>query len=86
MAAATTTEQAMGLEELFAEVLDVDPGDIDDSAGPESLESWTSRAHFELITAMEEVFGVVFSQGEIQSIKSVGDARRLLGSKGVELG
>lgn len=85
MAAAAITEYAVELEELLAEVLGVERSEIDDETGPEVLESWTSRVHFELITALEEAFGVVFSQADIQAIKTVADARRLLESKGAEL-
>jgi len=87
MDAAATSSSTLGTEliELVAEILDVEPDELDEESGPENLESWTSRAHFELVTALEEVYGVAFTQADIQGMRSVGDARRLLLAKGASL-
>jgi acyl carrier protein len=87
MEAAATTSSAGGGEliELIAEILDVEPDELDDESGPDTLESWTSRAHFELVTALEEELGVTFSQADIQGMRSIGDARRILLAKGARI-
>lgn len=73
----------MKLEELFASILEVSPIELTDASSQASLRSWDSLAHINVISALEEVYSVHFSTDEIQSIKSVGDARRLLSTKGV---
>ncbi len=74
----------MSLEDLFATVLNVPATELDEAASPKVLGSWTSRAHIQLITTMEQIFGVTFSANEIKSLKSLGDARGFLREKGVE--
>lgn len=74
----------MKVEDIFATVLDVPAADLDDTVGPKELGSWTSRAHIQLITTMEQIFSVTFSAAEIKSLKTLGDARGFLAAKGVQ--
>ncbi len=73
----------MQLEEVFATVLGVSASELDDETTPKVLPTWTSRAHIELITAMESVYGVSFTTAEIKMLKSLGDARNFLREKGI---
>jgi acyl carrier protein len=73
----------MVLEELVAEVLDVEPSSLDDASSPASLDRWDSLAHVELITTVEEAYDVVLTTSEMRDAKSLGDLRRILQSKGV---
>lgn len=75
----------MQLEELFGAVLEVAPAQLSDETSQASLRGWDSMAHINLVTGLEEVYGVRFSTDEIQGLKSLGDARRMLRSKGVEV-
>lgn len=75
----------MELEELFASVLNVPAAQLDDQSGPANLRSWDSLRHMRLIALMEDLYGVTFSSAEIRGLKSLGGARALLQSKGVEL-
>jgi acyl carrier protein len=72
----------MKLEELFALVLDVQAGEFDDAASPETVMSWDSMAALRLVSAMEDAYGVAFSAGEIRSMRTLGEARRPLRQKG----
>ncbi len=74
----------MNLKDVFATVLNVPAAELDEASGPKVLGSWTSRAHIQLITTMEQIFGVTFSAAEIKSLKCLGDARGFLRQKGVE--
>ena len=74
----------MKLEDIFATVLNVPSSDLSDATSPKELGSWTSRAHIQLITTMEQIFSVTFSAAEIKSLKSLGDARGFLSAKGVQ--
>jgi acyl carrier protein len=71
------------LADVVAAVLDLDPADVVDVAGPATLGSWTSRKHIELVVALEDAYGVSFSAQEIFGIRSVGDLRDTLRRKGV---
>jgi acyl carrier protein len=73
----------MILEELVAEVLDVDPASLDDATSPGSLDRWDSLAHVELITTVEETYDIVLTTSEMRDAKSLGELRRILQSKGV---
>ncbi|HEX5736377.1 MAG TPA: acyl carrier protein [Blastocatellia bacterium] len=73
----------MKLEELFAIVLEVPQVELTDLSSQASLRSWDSFAHINIISTLEETYGVRFTTDEIRNMKSLGDARRLLGAKGV---
>lgn len=70
------------LEELFANVLDVDAADLTDASSPASIETWDSVAAINLIVGMQETFNVVFTTKEIEGMKCLGDARRVLMARG----
>lgn len=72
----------MTLEELIAAVLDVPAGALTDATSQSNLSNWSSMAHINLIMALEETYSVSFTTEEIQVVKSIGDARRLLRTKG----
>ncbi len=75
----------MTLEQFFSDVLEVAPSELREESSQASLLNWDSLAHINIITGLEEVYGVRFSTMEIQALKAVGDARRLLREKGVEV-
>jgi len=75
----------MKLEELFASILEVSAAELTDRSSQASLRSWDSLAHINIISALEEVYGVCFSTDEIQNMKSLGDARKLLSAKRVAI-
>jgi acyl carrier protein len=72
----------MGIEELFASVLDVPAATLTEHSSPATIKNWNSLGHLRLIAAMEDVYGITFSSGEIRTIKSLGGARALLQAKG----
>ena len=72
----------MRIEELFASVLAVPAATLTDEASPKTIKNWTSLRHLNLITSMEDIYGVSFSSAEIRSIKSLGRARAILQAKG----
>ncbi len=70
-------------EELFCSILELDPAQFDDQVSQASVGTWSSLAHINLVTALEEAYGVSFTTQEILAMKSVGNARALLRDKGV---
>jgi len=55
----------MDVRDVMAEVLDLDPKQIDDGFSRDESPAWDSMAHLRLITALEEVFGIKFTMKEV---------------------
>jgi acyl carrier protein len=53
------------IKELMANIFEVEISDIGDDASPESIESWDSLKHMNLIVALEEEFNVQFTDEEM---------------------
>lgn len=75
--------QADAFTAVVAEVLEVDPGDVTDAAGPQTLPTWTSLRHLQLIVTLEEIFGISFTYREIRDLRTIGDVRRALAKRPV---
>ena len=71
------------LHEVVARALSAKAASISDESSPETLRRWDSLRHLDLMTAIEDAYGVRFSTAEIMRAKSVGDIRSLLREKGV---
>jgi len=72
------------LIDLFADVLEVEPGDLSDASSPENTPAWTSLAAMRLVSAIEDTYEVELTTREIMTMQSVGDARDVLRSKGID--
>jgi acyl carrier protein len=62
---------------VVSEVLGVPVDDLTDDSSPESIESWDSLKHMNLVLALEEEFGIRFSDEQIVamlSVRSIKDA------------
>ena len=71
------------LVSLFAEVLEVDIGKLNDNTSPDNTSQWDSLAAMGLVVAIEEKFGVQLSTKEIMKMTTIGLARETLRGKGV---
>ena len=71
------------LIQLFAEVLQVDPTDLNEDSSPDNVKQWDSLAAMELVAAIEEKFKVKLSTKEIMKMSTIGRARRVLQGKSV---
>ena len=69
---------------VFAETLDVPESELSDASSPDNTPSWDSHAAMELVAAVEDVFEVELSTADIMKMRSIGIARDVLRSKGVE--
>jgi acyl carrier protein len=69
--------------EIVAGVFEVDPAEVTDGAGPDTLPTWTSMRHLQLIVTLEEAYGLSFSYREIRDVKLIGQVRAVLRAKGV---
>jgi acyl carrier protein len=74
------------LHEVVARALNVASASISDESSPETLRRWDSLHHLDLMNTIEDAYDVRFSTAEIVQARSVGDIRRLLREKGVDVG
>lgn len=61
-----------GVLEVFEDVMDVDPAGLTEASNGDSVEEWDSLSHVRLMVAVERKFGLRFSNGDIESITSLG--------------
>jgi acyl carrier protein len=73
------------LIQLFADVLQVDPVELDEDSSPNTVKQWDSLAAMTLVAAIEERFNVRLSTKEIMKMSTIGLARKALRSKKVAL-
>lgn len=76
----------MKLFETVASVLNIDVESLNNASNGKNTENWDSLRHIELMLAVETGFGVTFSMSEMVSMQNLGDMRKLLVEKGVDLG
>lgn len=75
----------MKLFEIVASVLKVDAHSLSDESSGLNTQNWDSLRHIELMLAVETAFGVRFSMPEMTSMQNLGDMRKLLVEKGIDL-
>jgi acyl carrier protein len=71
------------LVEIFAEVLEIDPAELNDNSSPDNVKKWDSLAAMKLVVAIEENFKIKLSTREIMQMSTIGLARKTLQSKKV---
>jgi acyl carrier protein len=71
------------LHDVIAHALRVPVSSVTEESSPETLRRWDSLHHLDVMTAVEEAYGVRFSTAEILRATSVGQLRRLLREKGL---
>ncbi|MFQ5653913.1 MAG: acyl carrier protein [Planctomycetota bacterium] len=67
--------------EILARVLRIGAGSIDEHTSPDTVSSWDSLAHLELIAALEKEFGVRFNIREIQTMDSAARIEAVLSAR-----
>ena len=78
MTSSTTFEQLRG---IASDIFGVPAQEITESSSPETIESWDSVQHLNLVLAMEEQFGVQFDPEEMDQMKNMGEIAGLLDKK-----
>lgn len=59
--------------------------DINDEMGPDEIEDWDSLAHVELVSGLEENFGITLNVTDISRMYTIGDVKKILKKYGVEI-
>ncbi len=73
------------LHEVVARALRVPAASVSDESSPATLRRWDSLHHLELMTEIEEAYGVRFSTADMVRARSVGKIRDLLREKGIDV-
>lgn len=66
------------VREVMAAILGLEEDEIEDDTSPNTVESWDSLKHMNLILALEEEFDVEFSDDQVGELTSYGEIRETL--------
>jgi len=72
------------LRQVMADVFGLAPDDIGQDASIDSIEAWDSLKHLNLVLALEERFGVSFTEQETVEILNYELIRTVLAEHGVD--
>lgn len=75
----------MTVEEVIARVFKIDSRTLVDGSSRNSIEQWDSMGHLQLITELEQHFGVSLSIGDAMEMVSVGKVKEILRRYGASL-
>lgn len=69
---------------VVAKIMSISPEDVTMDSSPDTIEAWDSLKHMTLILALEEDFGILFSDDEIVEMITVQKILDFLETKGVK--
>jgi acyl carrier protein len=70
------------LKKIFADLFSIRTGDIDDSMSVETVQSWDSLRHMDIVVSLEENFPIEpFTIDEIVAMRSFAKVREILTKK-----
>lgn len=69
------------IQAIAADLLDIPAHEVLPASSPETIESWDSLRHLNLVLALEGAFGVQFSPEEIAKMQRVDSIALLLRNK-----
>ena len=76
----------MALEDVFARVMEEPADTFTDDSSPDTVLGWTSLRNVTLLVEIENEFGVRFSNAEMATMRSLGDVRAALATRGLPVG
>ena len=71
------------LRQTIAAVLGVDPSDIDDDSSPDSVATWDSLNHLNLVMAIETEYGISLTAEDAMDMRNVALMRTILKERGI---
>jgi len=75
----------LSLRDILADILEVPSDEITPDLGTETLESWDSFRHLQVVLAIEGEYGVQFDPQRIAELTTVSKIQTELEAKGVTL-
>ena len=73
------------LYQTIAQVMDIAPDSLSEESSPDTVPSWDSLNHLNLVMALECEFGISLSADDALNMRSVALIRTLLRNYGVEV-
>ena len=71
------------LEEIIANIFELDPTEIKKEMTPEDIETWDSLSQLDLLSTIEKEFKIKLEFSEIFTVMKIDDIYKLLSKKGV---
>ncbi len=65
-----TTDTDRRIKQIMGEILDIDPDAIDGGTTHETVSSWDSQNHLNLVFALEQEFDATFEVAEVETMTS----------------
>ena len=72
------------LRDIVADILEIPPDEVNPELSSDSVETWDSFRHLQLILAIESEFGVQFDPQQIPELTTVAKLEAVLEQKGVK--
>jgi acyl carrier protein len=72
------------LYKTLAAVLGIDEQSLSEESSPDTIQSWDSLNHLNIILAMEQEFGIELSVDDAMNMVNIGRIREMLRAYGVE--
>lgn len=69
------------IRQIAASVLRVSPARLDAAASPDTIETWDSLQHLNLILALEEAFDLRFRVEDVGRMRTLGEVIRMVRSR-----
>jgi acyl carrier protein len=66
------------LKSLFADVFDIQEDEVEDESSPDTIKSWDSLKHLQLILTLEDTFNISITADETTEILSFSAVKDLL--------
>ena len=66
---------------MASDLFGVPANQISNASSPETIETWDSVQHLNLVLALEQKFNLQLSLEEIEQMKSIGDVTQLIEGK-----
>jgi acyl carrier protein len=66
------------IKQVMAAILEIEISSIEDDSSIETLEAWDSVSHMNLVLAMEQEFGIEFSDDQMMEVLSVSKFNKVL--------
>ena len=60
------------IKEILATILEIDQSDVNNETNPDTVANWDSLRHMKLVFAIEEEYGVEFTDDQIIQLTDVG--------------
>ena len=69
------------IKNIMSEVFKIPADSVNDKSSPDTVESWDSLKHLQLILSLEDEFEIIFNDDEIAVILSFDSIRSIINEK-----